>query len=50
MRGFRLYLLNKTRNSLTGYTTLNDISRIERILEDILKILESIIKELDSKK
>lgn len=40
----RLYRLNKAINNLHAYTTLTDEERLERVIEEILKILKDIIE------
>lgn len=41
----RLYRLNKALNNLHEYTTLSDEERLERVIEEILKILRNMIEE-----
>lgn len=41
----RLYRVKKAINHLHGYTTLNKEENIERVVEEILKILEDMIEE-----
>lgn len=41
----RLYRLNKALNNLHAYTTLTNEERLERVIEEILKILMDIIEE-----
>lgn len=40
----RLYRLNKAITNLHAYTTLPDEERLERVIEEILKILKEIIE------
>ena len=41
----RLYRLNKALNNLYEYTTLTNEERLQRVVEEILKILEDMIEE-----
>ena len=42
-----LYRLNKARSTLTDYTTLDETTKLEIVLEETLKILESVITRID---
>lgn len=41
----KTYRIEKAFNNLRCYTTIDDISRLENILEQVLKVLESIVEE-----
>lgn len=41
----RLYRLNKAINHLHGYTTISHDEKLEKVIEEILKILEDLILE-----
>lgn len=41
----KLYRINKVYNSLREHTTLDDISRLECVIEEILRVLESLVED-----
>lgn len=41
----KIYRLNKAYNILTSYTTLSDNDRLERSLEEVLKVVTSTIED-----
>lgn len=41
----KLYRLNKAMDNLHGYTTLTNEEKLERVIQEILKILEGIIED-----